>query len=355
MSAVLSDVQLELMRIARVISEDGLRRFRDVLQKNSLEIEPSTTLMRDFGLLAVPEERGGDGGGLVDLLVFVEGLGRNLEPNRFVHHAAALQVMVEAGLNIGVLGTMQDVVLAVFDAPGQVWGDWHLDMSKDVVRGWKLAVPFATTRSLAVVVGANDQVGVIGIASTKPRTGIDPSLSLADIELAGRPLDRADGGSNALLRGQLVLAASVLGASRGALLAAAEYAKTRHQFGRPIGSFQGIAHMLADAYVDVEAAWSLLLYAGWSYEVSDGNRRSAAQSAIAKSISTALYASERALQVHGGIGVTWEADPHLYIRRILAVNSQLGQATHHYRQVGSRLATSGSTITVASSGLFSPT
>lgn len=92
--------------------------------------------------------------------------------------------------------------------------------------------------------------------------------------------------------------------------------------------------MLSDCFVDVEAAWSLILYAGWCYQVGNPGARTAAHAAIAKAGATVVPVTERALQVHGGIGVTWEADPHLYIRRAMTLNALTGGYNHHFRAVG---------------------
>jgi alkylation response protein AidB-like acyl-CoA dehydrogenase len=163
---------------------------------------------------------------------------------------------------------------------------------------------------------------------------MDPSLRQVDVRLDGEVLASGAGAGAALLRGALVIAASTVGVARGALALGADYAKARTQFGSPIGAFQGIGHMLADAFVDLEAAWSLVLYAAWAQDVAPDERIAATHAAVAKSASTAIHVAERALQVHGGIGVTWEADPHLYIRRILALNGLVGGAAGHYRALG---------------------
>jgi alkylation response protein AidB-like acyl-CoA dehydrogenase len=172
------------------------------------------------------------------------------------------------------------------------------------------------------------------VAGASPRTSMDPSLRQADVQLDGDVIAVAAGANEALVRGALVIAASTVGVARGALALGADYAKARTQFGSPIGAFQGIGHMLADAFVDLEAAWSLVLYAAWAQDEAPTERLAAAHAAVAKSAATAIHVAERALQVHGGIGVTWEADPHLYIRRILALNGVVGGASSHYRALG---------------------
>lgn len=341
MAATLTDTQMELVRVALSMSSGGVKRQREVLEGNSIPVEPTATLMRDFSGLAVPESVGGAGGGLVDLLVFVESLSQTVEPSPFFVHAAALQAASAAGIDVRrVIESGSVLTFGALERSGQRWGEWQMSIADSAVDGTKVGVPFASKGGMIVVVGANDRIALTEIREATPRKALDPSLKLADVHVAGTPISISDGGDEAFSRGALVLAASALGTARGALRMAADYATARQQFGQPIGSFQGIAHMLSDCFVDVEAAWSLLLYAGWSFEVGDAGARAAAHAAIAKAGATAIQVTERALQVHGGIGVTWEADPHLYIRRVLTLNSLTGAPTNHFRQVGALLAAS---------------
>ncbi|MFM8868426.1 MAG: acyl-CoA dehydrogenase family protein [Ilumatobacteraceae bacterium] len=338
MAAILTDTQMELVRVALSMSTGGVKRQRAALEGETLPPEPTATLMRDFAGLAVPESSGGAGGELIDLLVFVESLAQTVEPTPFFVHTAALQTAVGAGLDVRkVLESGDLLTIGALERAGQRWGEWAMPVSESTVEGNKIGVPFAREGGSIVVVGANDGVALATIQGATPRTGFDPSMHLADVRLAGKPVSVATGGSCALARGALVLAASALGTARGSLRMAADYATARQQFGQPIGSFQGIAHMLSDCFVDVEAAWSLLLFAGWSFDVGDPGAMAAAHGAIAKAGSTAVHVTERALQVHGGIGVTWEADPHLYLRRVMTLNALVGAPVNHFRALGARL------------------
>jgi alkylation response protein AidB-like acyl-CoA dehydrogenase len=317
-----------------------VKRQRESLEGGAISAEPTTTLMRDFGGLGIPEAQGGAGGELIDLLVFVESLSQNIEPTPFFVHAAALQTAIAASLDVrDVLDKGVLLTIGALEQSGQRWGEWSMEISESRVDGRKICVPYACEGGPIVVLGASDRVALMEIRHSISREGLDKSMQLADVRISGTPRATAEGGTDAFARGALVLAASALGTTRGALRTAADYATTRHQFGQPIGSFQGIAHMLSDCFVDVEAAWSLILYAGWCFQAGNPVARIAAHAAIAKVGATAVHVTERALQVHGGIGVTWEADPHLYIRRVMTLNALTGASNHHFRAVGA--ATTG--------------
>ena len=145
-----------------------------------------------------------------------------------------------------------------------------------------------------------------------------------------------------MLRATVALAAEQVGVGRGALDLAVEYAKTREQFGQPIGRFQGVAHQLADAFVGLELGWSLVLYACWAVDDGRPDAAAAVHRAKAKAGEAAVFAAERGMQVHGGIGITWEADPHLFLRRAVADDAWLGTARRHRRDLGAaRVAAAG--------------
>ena len=106
------------------------------------------------------------------------------------------------------------------------------------------------------------------------------------------------------------------------------------QFGRPIGSFQGVAFQLAEAFVATKAAWDLTLYAAWAVDVDAPGRRDQVHAAKAKAGQAALFAAERSIQVHGGMGITLEADPHLFLRRAMFGDAWLGRGLWHRLALG---------------------
>jgi alkylation response protein AidB-like acyl-CoA dehydrogenase len=112
-----------------------------------------------------------------------------------------------------------------------------------------------------------------------------------------------------------------------------QYAKTRAQFGKIIGSFQAVQHQCADMYLETESARSAAYYAGW--KLQDNSRDTSTAVSIAKSYASDVYRTvgNRAIQVHGGIGFTWENDLHLYYRRAKASETMLGDAAFHRERI----------------------
>jgi len=135
--------------------------------------------------------------------------------------------------------------------------------------------------------------------------------------------------SEVLDRAAVALAAEQLGGAQACLDAAVAYAKQREQFGRPIGSFQAIKHKCADMLVAVESARSAAYYAGWAAAHSPAELPSAASLAKAACSEAFFRCAAENLQIHGGVGFTWEYDVHLYFKRARSSATLLGDAAYH--------------------------
>jgi hypothetical protein len=269
-------------------------------------------LLRDFGLLGVPESAGGVGSGLIDLLVAVEVLGEQLVPSRFAAHAGAVQLLCgddrrATPLPDAILDGRR-VLTAAVDMP-QVAGWPDRGTPDPMVR---TLVPYAEQADGFVAVGA-DGVWTADTAEVTPRQSFDPSLPLSDVGLSGP--QRVEPVGYGLSRAALVVAAELCGVAQGAIELAAEQARTRVQFGRVIGSFQGVAFQLAEAATARKAAWDLTLYAAWAVDNGRPDAQLQVHAAKAAAGRAAVFAAERGIQVHGGMGITMEADPHLFLRR----------------------------------------
>ena len=166
---------------------------------------------------------------------------------------------------------------------------------------------------------------------------VGPECVLASAESAG-PL------SSAFDVGAVVSAAEALGAASRCLDMAVAYSQERNQYGRAIGSFQALQHLLAERHVLRETAWSAILYAAAA--IDDGLEESSEASSIAKAHTARAtrQITEGAMQVFGGIAFTWEHDAHLLARRALAAEQRFGDAVHHQRVLSKRLATRGRTV-----------
>jgi alkylation response protein AidB-like acyl-CoA dehydrogenase len=155
---------------------------------------------------------------------------------------------------------------------------------------------------------------------------IDPSRPVGRLERTnGEPVP----GGRSVHRARTALAAEALGVAQRALDLGVEHAKTRHQFGKPIGTYQAVSHQLADTYIDVELARSLVYWAAWCVAEEDEQARVAAAAANAFTTEVAVRACERSIQVHGGIGFTWEHPLHRFYKRALWL--------HHFGTPASKL------------------
>ena len=337
MQATFTDEQRALAETARDLAAGGRAGARAMLGGGEADAALTETLFGGFGGVGIPEDAGGLGGGLVDLAILLEGLGRTVAPTPFVSHVLAVQAAFGAGIEVsGALDGSQRWTLAVEERE-QSLSDPATTVDGTHLTGEKIAVRDGEGCTAAVVTAAGGVLAVGEPAQRVPRPGLDPSRPLADLVFDGAVAARAPGGAEVVLRATAALAAEQVGVGRGAVDLAVDYAKTREQFGQPIGRFQGVAHQLADAFVGLDLAWSLVLYACWAVDDQRPEAAVAVHRAKAKAGDAAIFAAERAMQVHGGIGITWEADPHLFLRRAVADNAWLGTVRQHRQWLGERL------------------
>jgi alkylation response protein AidB-like acyl-CoA dehydrogenase len=336
MKAILEEQQQLVLEAAERMAADGLAAAQATLAGNVWPDEPDQTLMADWTGLGLPETSGGDGGSLVDLALVVRALATTLMPTRFTPHVMALQAGQAAGLPLadGLTGE-QCWCLAVSEPGADPFGPFTSELSGERLRARKVGVPMGAVADLAVLALADGRLALAQPSSRQPGLEADPLAQGADLLFEGVPAVAAAEGSRAgLLRASVLLAADLCGVAQGAVNLGAEYARERVQFGKPIGIFQGVAHQLADAMVATETAWSLTLYACWAIDTGSADAAKAVHAAKAKAAQAAVFSAERALQVHGGMGMSWEAAPHLYLRRAMTRAGWLGGAHWHHRQVG---------------------
>jgi alkylation response protein AidB-like acyl-CoA dehydrogenase len=265
-------------------------------------------------VMALPEAAGGAGGGLVSLALAAEAAGRHLACAPIVEAAAAALVLAEVGgcgaqiVAAGGAGT--PVVLAPRPAAG----------------GVAVLVPGGAVASAVMALDDGELVLVRGAPGT-------PVRDLGYLAAADRPL-RGDGVERQVLAvddrarqlwelaigwWRLGTAAACAGLARQALAVAAGYARTRHQFDVPIGSFQAIQQLLVDPVMAADGALLLAREAAWHHDHGVAAWRNAADIAYALAAETAVRAAEACLHVHGGYGYTLEYDAQLYLRRAKAL------------------------------------
>jgi alkylation response protein AidB-like acyl-CoA dehydrogenase len=320
-------VLLASVRFAFTEEQDGLRRsVRKVVElhggvgaaRRAMQSELGhdgalwSRLSDDLGLagLIVPERLGGVGLGWVEVAAVMEELGASLAPVPFFSTVClAGAVLLEHGAD--------DVLAAI--ARGETAALVTGRSSRHVVDGH-------TADFLAVV----DDDGVFVVRGDAPGVRrrrvatVDPTRTLAEVQIDDRaPLVRV-GDRAELDLARVALAAEQVGGAQRCLDLSVEYAKVRQQFGRPIGSFQAIQHACADMFVLVESARSAAYHAAWTADHDRAGLAAAAATAAAYCGDAFFACAGAAIQVHGGIGFTWEHDAHLYWKRARADRALLG-------------------------------
>ncbi|GAA3941108.1 hypothetical protein GCM10023085_23280 [Actinomadura viridis] len=331
MEATFTREQRDIEEAVRSIAKEEKVTARDALAGEWRPPGCDAVLLADFGLLGVPEAAGGVGSSLVDLLVAVEVLGEHLVPSRFPAHAAAVQLAAGLGELDGDVLQGRTVLTPAADVPGEAGWPGPSPAGGPLVR---TLVPYAAQADRFAVLGA-DGVRIAAPAGIVLRESFDPSVPLSDVTF-DVPHDSGAAGpaGTGAGRAALVAAAELCGVAAGAIELAAGYARTRKQFGRVIGSFQGVAFQLADAVKHRKAAWDLTLYAAWAVDRGRPEAESLVHAAKAAAGRAAVFAAERGIQVHGGMGITMEADPHLFLRRAHVLDARLGRGSWHRRRVG---------------------
>lgn len=327
----LSDEQQALAAAARRLLDDHASpaRVRAAVARGSGYDEKLWTAMVEQGWLgiAVPEQFGGVGLGVVELVILLEALGAHTAPAPLLGQALIADAVVRAGGGHAdpLLEHLLDgstVACAAF-TPG---------------RAPVLYAPSAgaVVARLAPTDAAPDGVGVALVdlpaaARPEPEPAMDRTRELGWLETTGR--GRQIGGPDAATRlvdlGALAHAAEMLGAAAHMLEVAVAYAKERVQFGQPIGSFQAVKHRCADMLVDVEGMRSAVYHAAWCVGVEDPDASVAASTAKVWCSDASRRVMASALQVHGGLGFTWEHETHLYLKRAQLDQVSFGDATFH--------------------------
>lgn len=323
--------------------------------------------MADQGWLGieVEEEDGGLEMGMVEVAVLCEQIGRHLAPAPFLSSVLCLGAVRDAlksntkdALGDSVRNQLNQwcVALSTGEAIGAVvWipetqSSSTLDSRpQDAANATVLLSgrvgPTTYSASADLVVIVQDKIGVflvssqdLGVRSKEP--AMDRTRELGWIDLDSTPaltIGDSDSATRILDRAATATAAEMLGTAERALEMAVEYARDRVQFGKPIGSFQAIKHMLADALVDVEGMRSTVYYGGWCTATNDPESSLAASMAKSWGSDASRRVLATALQVHGGIGFTWEHDMHLYLKRAQLDQVSFGDGPWHRDRIASLL------------------
>jgi len=339
-------------------------RVRELMNTETAHDDQLWQAMADQGWtsLVIPEEYGGLGAGLLDLAVVCEEMGRACLPGPFqstVFSTALIDRAASPKQKAEYLDPIASGSLKATVAQLEETADWDLnaiklkavrDNGRLLVSGRKLFVPDAANADLLICVATNGESPVIlpvnkgaeGV-ETKLMSSMDATRKIYEVEfnnvsVSGADVFGADGNAlGALVQATHVatvaLCAEMIGGMQWILDTTVEYAKTRQQFGRPIGSFQAVQHQCADMLLMTESARSATYYAAWA--VTEGAPNVGTAVSIAKAYCSDAFreVGNHGVQVHGGIGFTWEHDLQLYYKRSKASETMFGDATFHRERI----------------------
>ena len=360
---------------------DEQRQFRDVARRFLGEVSPSTAVRRlmetdggfdpavwdrlagelGFCAIHVPEAWGGQGFSFVELGIALEEMGRALLCAPYFSSAVlatgtiqhgGTEAQKEALLPALAAGTQRGT-LALTEPDGR----WELERvaltATPVDGGWRLGgekrfvLDGCTADLIVAVARVPGSVGLDGLSlftlpgnaeglERQPLQALDPTRKLAHLTFRGvraEPLGEPEGAAaplgRVLVEAAVALANEMVGGAQRMLDSAVDYAKLRMQFGRQIGSFQAVKHKCADMLLEVELAKSAAYRAAAA--VADGEAEAPALASLAKAAASDAYlaAAANCIQIHGGVGFTWENDTHLWFKRAKASEAFLGDAAYH--------------------------
>jgi len=369
-----SDEQEELRRAVRRFCEDKspereVRRLMETTEGYDTAVWEQMASQLGLQSIAIPEGHGGSGYSYVELIVIFEEMGRALLcAPYFASVALAANLLAASGDEAaqkdylpGIAAGATIATVALAEASGR-WDGAGVNLAATgsgdswTLTGEKLYVLDGHTAGLILVAGRSDagvsvfavERGAPGFVS-EPLATMDQTRKQARLSFEATParLIGAEGGgwpaiSRMLDLAAVALAAEQVGGAQKVLEMAVDYAKARVQFGRPIGSFQAIKHKCADMLLQVESAKSAAYYAGWAAAESFSNPDDGElpiMASLAKSYCSEAYfhAAAENIQIHGGIGFTWEHPAHLYFKRAKSSELLFGDPSYHRELLAQRI------------------
>jgi len=288
--------------------------------------------------LLVPEEWEGAGLELLDAAVVSEELGRGAVPGPFLGHTLATLALVRGGSPeqqrrwLPRLASGEARATVALAESGDRWDpeSWELAGRDGALQGTKDFVPGARGADLIVVGAGGGRLALvekgargIGIAALDP---LDRTRRLDRVRFDDTPAEWLPGDVAPSVRdaGLVLLAADAFGAGQALVRMSVAYAQTREQFGQPIAQFQAIKHQLADMALEVDPTRGLYWYAAHAFDREPDVAPRAAALAKAHITDRAMEVARRAVEVHGGLGFTWECDVHIWFKRVLFDRTFLG-------------------------------
>jgi alkylation response protein AidB-like acyl-CoA dehydrogenase len=364
MNFAFSEEQEELRRIVRQFlesksSEAEVRRLMETTEGYDPQVW--SQMANELGLqsLIIPEEFGGQGFTFVELTVVLEEMGRRLLCAPYFSTVFATNVLLHAGDDAAKkellpgIASGDTIATVAFTEENGKWDESGITMEANggKLNGTKMFVLDGHTANVIIVAAktgkgvslfqvAGDAQGLTRTPlATMDQTRKQAKLEFNDVE--GKLIGTEGEGWNVLGKvldlAAVALAAEQVGGAQFVLEMAVQYAKDRVQFGRPIGSFQAIKHKCADMLLEVESAKSAAYYAGWC--ASEMNDELPAVASLAKAYCSDAYfhAAAENIQIHGGIGFTWEHPAHLYFKRAKSSELLFGDPTYHRELLAQRI------------------
>ena len=361
---------------------DAVRRFLEAkspstevrrLMETTEGYDPAVwnQMANELGLqsLHIPEEYGGQGFTFVELGIVLEEMGRVL---LVAPYFSTVVLAADAIMNAGTaeqqaellpgIASGETIAALAFTEPNGKWDASGITMEATpagdgyTLDGTKMFVIDGHTANLIVVAArlagttGEDGISLFSVAADAagltrtPLATMDQTRKQAKLEFAGvvaQPLGEPGAGwpalSKTLDQAAAGLANEMVGGAQKVLDMSVEYAKVRVQFGRPIGSFQAIKHKCADMLLEVESGKSAAYYAAWAAAEDSDELPVAASLAKAYCSDAYFHAAAENIQIHGGIGFTWEHDAHLYFKRAKSSEILLGDATYHRELLAQRI------------------
>jgi alkylation response protein AidB-like acyl-CoA dehydrogenase len=369
MNFAFSEEQEELRKTVRAFLEaksDETAVREQMETDNGFDAAVWNQMGEQMGLqgLAIPEEFGGSGYGFVELGVVLEEMGRALLCGPYFSTVVlAANTLLHSGDDAAKakylpgIASGETIATLAYTEPSGKWDESGITMEAAssgggwTLSGTKMYVLDGHTANVLIVAAKTGKgtslFAVQGDAAGLTRTALstmDQTRKQAKLEFANTPAEligTEGDGWNVLSRvldlAAVALAAEQVGGAQKVLEMAVEYAKVRVQFGRPIGSFQAIKHKCADMLLEVESAKSAAYYGLWCASELNDELPSVASLAKAYCSEAYFHATAENIQIHGGIGFTWEHPAHLYFKRAKSSELLFGDPTYHREQLAQRI------------------
>jgi alkylation response protein AidB-like acyl-CoA dehydrogenase len=368
MSLAATAEQQELRATVRRFLADTvpMSRVRELMVTPTAHDPAIWSGLGDLGVLdlAIPERHGGAGFGHQELAHVFEECGRALLPAPLLAtFGLAVPLLLASGDEDAMAAHLPGiargctVATVAWLAPGAGWDSAGTSLAaRETPAGWRLSGSASTVLDgmtadvVLAVAGTGDASVVVAVDTADPAVTRTPTPTLDQT----RPLARLDfddvactrvgrpGEAEALLSAALdvanvLLAAEMVGGAQACLDMSVEYAKVREQFGRPIGTFQAVKHKCAEVLVELEGARAAASYAAWAAAENPAELPVVAVLAKASAAEAYFRAAAENVQIHGGIGFTWEHDAHLYFKRAKSALMLFGDVGAYRRMLADRI------------------